>query len=226
MHSDKTAVLFFSRTLNDEYGANSFGLNRRDFSKLYKFFINKTLETAKDSGLPLIQVYSNEQVGNSFSDRLINSLKSVIEQGFERVIVIGNDTPHLAADDIRKAEASLDKGVNVLGQDNRGGVYLIAIDFQRFDLSLLANVNWHSNSVYQELSGLLGSFLNLSDRYDINQREDLKHLCRRATLSHGIIRFLKCLMSLRNWISQEIENTHIRTLEIIINRGPPHYIYS
>lgn len=225
MSSDKTAVLFFSRTLNDEYGASSFSLNRKGFSKLYKFFVNKTLETAKNAGLPLIQVYSNQQVGNTFSERLINSLKLVTEQGFERVIIIGNDAPDLTVDDIRLAETALEKGSSVLGQDNRGGVYLIGLDLQKFDLSLLAGVNWHSNKVYQQLTSLLDGVFDLSNKVDVNQLGDLKKLWKvNNTLSQGIIRFFKRLMSLGNWVSWGIESIQTRILETFVNRGPPHFV--
>lgn len=223
MSFGKTAVLFFSRTLNDEYGTGSFGLNRKGFSELYKFFVNKTLKTVRDAGLPLIEAYSNQQVGDTFSERLINSLKSVSDRGFERVIIIGNDAPQLSVDDILSASTALDEGVNVLGKDKRGGVYLIGLDLKAFKPTDLNGIQWHSNSVFHQLSAVLGDVHELSERHDINWVADLKSLLNvKGTLAFGIRRFLKLIFASPKKISHKHLITNFFILEDHLDRGPPH----
>ena len=223
MSFGKTAVLFFSRTLNDEYGAGSFGLNRKGFSTLYKFFVNKALKTVEEAGLPLIEAYSNQQVGDTFSERLIHSLKSVSDKGFERVIIIGNDAPQLSVDDMLSAETALNEGVNVLGKDKRGGVYLIGLDLKTFNSAHLQRVQWHSTHVYRQLSKLLGDAYELSERYDINRISDLKSLMNvRGTLTLGIRRFLKLIITFQHKISQKHLIIKFFIFEDHLDRGPPH----
>lgn len=222
MSSDKTAVLFFSRTLNDEYGASSFGLNREGFSSLYKFFVNKTLKTVEKSGLPLVEAYSNQQVGKTFSERLINSLESVSQKGFERVIIIGNDAPELSVKDIQSANDALDKDLSVLGRDRRGGVYLIGLDLRRIKSSALEGIQWHSANVHHQLSLLLGDVHELSDKCDINQTKDLKLLLKlKGSLSQGVRRFLKLIFTPRNEFSSGYLFIQSIILADRLDRGPP-----
>lgn len=226
MSSDKTAVLFFSRTLNDEYGASSFGLNREGFSSLYKFFVNKTLKTVEESGLPLVEAYSNEQVGDTFSERLINSLESVSQKGFERVIIIGNDAPELSVKDIQSANTALDRGLSVLGRDKRGGVYLIGLDLKKVKSSTLRGIQWHSANVHHQLSLLLGDVHDLSDKCDVNQTKDLKRLLKlKDSLSQGVLRFLKLIFTPRNEISPSYLFIQYFILTACLDRGPPRLAY-
>ncbi len=195
MASDKTAVLFFSRTLNDEFGAKSLGLNRKRFSSLYKFFVNRTLQTVRDSGLPLIEFYSNQQVGNTFNDRLVHSIRVVAEQGFQNVIIIGNDTPELSVDDLLSADKALQKGQNVLGRDSHGGVYLMGLNLNESKSIDFKAVQWHSGFVYQQLSDQLEGTLTLEAKSDLNTLKDFNAVLRLGTqLSRGIRQSLKRIL--------------------------------
>lgn len=222
MSLNKTAVLFFSRTLNDEYGTNSLGLNRKGFSKLYEFFVNKTLQTVEASGLPLVQSYSNEQVGETFSARLINALKTVADKGFEKVIVIGNDTPELSAHDISSAKASLDEGMNVIGKDARGGAYLIGVDLQHFNTADLEKIDWHSDSVCEQLSLALGEVCQLSSKRDVNQFMDLQALLAlKSGLSRGVHGFIRSLYAVSRSATANQVWFDFSVTTVLVDRGPP-----
>ncbi len=226
MSFGKTAVLFFSYTLNDEYGVGSFGLNRKGFSNLYKFFVNKALKTVEEAGLPLIEAYSNQQIGDTFSERLINSLKSVSDKGFERVIIIGNDAPQLSVGDVLSAKTALDEGLNVLGKDKRGGVYLIGLDLKTFNSAPLRVIQWHSSHVYRQLSEVLGDVYELSERYDINRIADLKSLLNvRGSLTLGIRRFLMFIVTFQHKVTRTHLFINFFIFEDHLDRGPPRLAF-
>lgn len=222
MSTGKTAVLFFSRTLNDEYVANSLQLERQRFSKLYQFLVKKTLRTVEASGLSLIEVYSDQQVGNSFGERLANSIQTVSEKGFDKVIIIGNDAPELSVDNLRLADKALNEGQQVLGSDIRGGVYLIGVDLQQINADQLACISWHSNKVFDELSTFLGHFRKLSTKSDVNSLADLSLLLNvRSTLSQGVRAFLKSVLSSWGKVIKKIIGISFSIGNTQVNRGPP-----
>ncbi|MBO3698302.1 DUF2064 domain-containing protein [Roseivirga sp. E12] len=226
MSSNKTAVLFFSRTLKDEFKAKSFGLNRTGFSSLYKFFVNKTLQTVKDSGLPLIEVYSNEQVGDTFGERLTHALKTVAQQGFESVIVIGNDAPELSASDIQKAGMALQKGYSVLGRDDRGGVYLLGVDLSEAHAIDFESIRWHSDSVHHQLSGLLNNVIDLKTRLDLNTYEDVNFLLRfKSTLNRGVRLFLRNIFYHTTGTIRAYLGFNPFAVTVRVVRGPPQFAF-
>lgn len=226
MSSDQTAVLFFSRTLNDEFGAKSFGLNQRGFSALYKFFVNKTLQTVRSSGLPLIEFYSDRQVGNTFNERLTHSLRVAAEEGFTNVIIIGNDTPELSADDLLNAEKALEQGHDVLGQDAHGGVYLIGLVLGKSKSVDFRAVQWHSRNVYKQLSDQLECVFELSAKNDLNTLSDFKALLRfPTTFSRGLRFYLKRILFQKYRFEGLFIWVKIFATDTPIVRGPPSFVY-
>lgn len=222
MSTVKTAILFFSRTQHDEFSAKSLGVNRKRFDSLYKFFTNKTLSTAKDTGLPVIESYSNRQQGRTFSERLTNELQLVARQGFESVIIIGNDTPGLSSEDILLASNQLSEGRHVLGKDNRGGAYLIGLNLRDFDFSFFDHIRWNSSSVHDQLKGALGAVYELATKTDINHLQDIQELIRKTNvLSRGAIIFLRTFLSGVNRITVNLNLVELNVIPLPTYRGPP-----
>lgn len=222
MSQGNTAILFFSRTLNDEFHAKSFGLTRKRFARLYRFFINKTLGTARASGIPVIEAFSNEQVGNSFAEKLINALEHVKSKGFRHVIIIGNDTPELSVSDLQIAEKALASGKQVLGKDERGGTYLIGLDLESIQLSRLSDIEWHSAKVYAQLRSLMGSIYELGLLTDLNKYKDvLTFITNASALSRNVLRFFRRLFSTSTFDGLVIGQYHAFQIAICGRRGPP-----
>lgn len=226
MTSGNTAILFFSRTQQDEFCAKSLGLNRNRFGDLFRFFRNKALATARQTGIPVIESYSDQQQGQTFSERLTNELRSVADQGFDNVIIIGNDAPGLSLEDLLLANRQLGQGKNVLGKDKRGGAYLIGISLRDFDLSLLKQIEWHSSSVYRQLSEQLSSVYELAQKTDINNVLDIKQLIRTVSeITSAAIAYLRTLffsihqsVSIYNFIGTSVVTRPA-------HRGPPWLIH-
>lgn len=224
MSLSKTAILFFSRTLKDEFSAKFRGNNRSDFTALYKFLVNKTIDTARSTGLPVIEVYSDQQDGNSFGERLSNSLRLVKEKGYQQVIVIGNDAPELTVGDIHLAEKRICKGDSVLGRDRRGGTYLIGLDLQKIDFLIFQKVNWNSKKVYSQLKHELVSVYELSIKTDVNEFRDIKHVSKSSDIfSRGLLQFFKNLLgSLGPSIALK-KNYSFDFTSGLTYRGPPSF---
>lgn len=222
MSTGKTAVLFFSRTLNDEYASSAYGLGYQRFSSLYRFLVNKTLTTVRRAGLPVEEVYSDQQIGQTFGERLMNSLKEVTRYGFTKVIIVGNDAPELTTEDILTADRMLGNQVNVLGRDKRGGAYLIGLNLEQFDLSSLKDIRWQSKDVSTQLEQTLGEVYDLSVKRDINSSYDFYDLLKtRASLSKGVLKFLRKLVHVvlkAIFTSPKIQNP---LLDVYLDRGPP-----
>jgi uncharacterized protein len=68
------------------------------------------------------------QEGNELSERLLYAFHWCKQQGFQRTILIGSDTPHISRDIIEAATKALDEADVVLGPSDDGGYYLIGMD--------------------------------------------------------------------------------------------------
>jgi glycosyltransferase A (GT-A) superfamily protein (DUF2064 family) len=75
------------------------------------------------------------------------------DQGFDKVIIIGNDTPGLITT-YKKAHSSLQDTDLVLGPDHKGGAYLI--DYQNnFKKSTCFTISWRTSQVIKQLKRFL-----------------------------------------------------------------------
>ncbi len=92
------------------------------------------------------QVHHIAQRGETFGDRLRNAAQGATALGYERVVLIGDDTPELSPQDIRDA---LDTRDVVLGPSVDGGVYLIGLESAH--LCALEHIPWRTNSVFSSL---------------------------------------------------------------------------
>jgi rSAM/selenodomain-associated transferase 1 len=67
------------------------------------------------------------QVGGNLGERLLNCVRRLCDDGYDRVIVIGADVPHVRAAWLDEAERQLDVADIVLGPSTDGGYYLVAM---------------------------------------------------------------------------------------------------
>ena len=220
---EKTAILFFSRTLKDEFKSKSFGLGLKHFTRLYRLLKGRTLTEARASGLLVIESYSDSHKGDSFAEKLINELSVLKQKGFESAIVIGNDTPELTSNDILSAADYLKLGEHVVGRDKRGGAFLIGLNLKKLELNNLLNVSWQTRSVATELGSMLEARFLIKDVQDINSRVDIAGFSRKCSgLSSGFIKLLKLLLEKRVFGVQVPNSKQFwEASELTILRGPP-----
>ena len=87
----------------------------------YKAFVN-TLAPAQSQ-----QMRCFPQQGTDLGERLHAAFQWTYQQGFQRTILIGSDSPHISHEIIAQAETALDEADVVLGPADDGGYYLIAM---------------------------------------------------------------------------------------------------
>lgn len=67
------------------------------------------------------------QAGDDLGQRMRNCFQTLCREGFERVIMIGADVPHIRDEWLDEAETQLERADIVLGPSDDGGYYLIAM---------------------------------------------------------------------------------------------------
>ena len=138
MNTDKTAILIFANSAQKEAVLKPF----KSSKALYHLLNTKTIATAKKTGLPFFHYSESEQVGYSFGERFTNAITSVFNKGFENIIVIGNDTPHLTKKHLLKAEENLKQQHCVLGPSKDGGFYSMGLRKSHFNIGSFLKLPW------------------------------------------------------------------------------------
>lgn len=116
------------------------------------------------------------QQGADLGEKMKNAFMRSFEAGYERVVIIGADSPSLPVDYIQNALGS-DKPLQ-LGPSTDGGYYLIGMAPPLVDI--FQDVNWGSDKVLRETLARItekGADLELLPIwYDVDRPEDLRFL--------------------------------------------------
>lgn len=197
-----TAILFFSHRPEREWQNKQFV--RRDYAKnrrIAESFYQHTLQAARESGLPVLEVTDAQQRGRSFGERLANAFADAFAQGYDRVIAVGNDCPRLHEVDWSAVVEHLGKGTPVLGPTpEQEGAYLIGISRAQFDKQAFAALPWTSSALFAALENHLSEAsgtppILLAPRDDVNGHGDLVALVRRhASLLGGLLGQLRVVL--------------------------------
>jgi rSAM/selenodomain-associated transferase 1 len=115
------------------------------------------------------------QIQGDLGSRMAQSLRSSIESGADKAILIGTDIPSLPRDHVVSAIDRLDRSDIVLGPTTDGGFHLIGTRVSPPDI--FANIEWSTDQVFEQTaSGVqaLGLELGLLPTWrDIDTPEDL-----------------------------------------------------
>jgi uncharacterized protein len=114
------------------------------------------------------------QEGESLGDKMRRAIQDRLQEGYERVVIIGSDSPSLPVSYISRALDS-EKDI-VLGPSTDGGYYLIGMK-ERF-VEVFKGVSWGAEKVLSQTHMHLeqnGASLELLPVwYDVDSPEDLK----------------------------------------------------
>jgi rSAM/selenodomain-associated transferase 1 len=117
------------------------------------------------------------QTGDGLGDRMYNCFRRLYADGFDRVILIGTDVPHLRDEWLDEAEAALDSAEIVLGPTDDGGYYLVAM---RQPHDIFSGVTMSTADVLTHTVAKAradGLSVNLLARtFDVDEAEDLARL--------------------------------------------------
>jgi rSAM/selenodomain-associated transferase 1 len=185
--------------------------------ELYKNFILDLLETLEELDVPFCICFFPEQAqqkfckwlgadyrfvaqkGNDLGERMKNSFVSAFSRGFQRVVLIGSDSPDLPCELLRKAFVALRTHEVVLGPSFDGGYYLIGFRDDTFLPLVFEGISWGSTTVFQStMEGIKNAGCNVSllpAWGDVDTIADVKNLVRRnhntAFKSSHTISFLR-----------------------------------
>lgn len=153
MLQNNTAILIFANTPEQEILEKTFGngLNKAQQLHLAEALLNYTRKVALASGLPIVEILSSHQQGNTFAERYTQAITQVFDLGYDKVISIGTDCPGLQTANILDAHGQLQHTQAVLGLAYDGGNYLIALDKQAFDAAKFQALPWQTSLVAQAL---------------------------------------------------------------------------
>jgi uncharacterized protein len=163
---------FLEESKNKIIAPKKLSLNRNVIKKLNDYthqkFENSSINIFYSKNLKLPEKAT-------FGEKISLAISKVLNEGFENIIVIGNDCPDLELKQVLAAASALKNKDWVIGPDLRGGTYLIGISKKVFDPLTFQNLNWQSSFLFEDLVSTYSSHsvLVLDPLQDINSFQDI-----------------------------------------------------
>jgi len=205
--NNNNAVILFARdpVLGQVKTRLSFSLDNKTILGLYICFVEDSLEKIRrlDNADCFVGVFPENysgffketvgsgmkifaQQGNDLGEKMRSAFADRFDEGYDKVVIIGSDSPSLPGSYINKAFAS-EKDL-VLGPSADGGYYLIAMTGKLFEV--FAGVAWGTDKVLEEtLSRVKEANISLELLpvwYDVDLPKDLKFLkTHLALIAHS-----------------------------------------
>ncbi|WP_179343661.1 TIGR04282 family arsenosugar biosynthesis glycosyltransferase [Winogradskyella ursingii] len=204
MKNKKTAILIFANSAKKEL--NSKGIQS---SEVFEILNTETLKTVSKTGLPYFHFSEEEQVGNNFGKRFHNAIKSIFKKGFDQVISVGNDTPHLTTKHILKAVTQFNQTDFVLGPSTDGGYYLMGFKKSHFQKLSFLELAWEKrtlqNSFQHQINHIGASVCHLETLSDLDEASDVDLIFQHfEQLSNRIKSILLKIKNVSNFIFESI----------------------
>jgi len=155
----KIAILIFANSAEYEAKQKPF----QSSEVLFDVLNAQILKVVKNTGLPYFLSSEKNQIGATFGERFTNAIESIYNRGFEAVVTIGNDTPHLQTKHILTAVHQLKQNDIVLGPSKDGGFYLMGLKQSYFNNETFLKLPWQTSRLQRSISRLVSSnHINLS----------------------------------------------------------------
>lgn len=172
--TNNIAILIFANSSQEELKYKGIPNSPEIFDALTE----QTLATVAQARIPFFHFTENQQLGTTFGERFTNAIQSVFDQGFGKVITIGNDAPQLRTSHILEAIARLNANEFVIGPSTDGGFYLMGIDRSLFDRTEFKKMAWQTSALSRQLlqfiTGLSIPVFKLPVLFDIDTTQDIK----------------------------------------------------
>ena len=92
------------------------------------------------------------QKGTNFSERITNAFRDTFALGYQQAVMVGNDCPTIAPNEIAAAFAALDQGFAVSAAPARdGGAYIIGLAAGRVNFTEFAALPWQTEVLFAGL---------------------------------------------------------------------------
>ncbi|WP_109434165.1 DUF2064 domain-containing protein [Aquimarina sp. AU119] len=226
--NQKTAILIFANSIHEELRNKYITGGKILFSELTR----KTITTVKQTGLPFFIYTEKEQRGVTFGERFVNAIQDVYNKGYDNVITIGNDTPHLNKYHLIESAKQLENNTFVLGPSLDGGFYLMGLHKSQFNVDLFLKLPWQSKKLSTCISRLIETtkikMVTLEVLIDIDDINDIKSISRFfKKLSGKLKKIIQSLLLYKIDIADFIVPgiTTIYTYRFF-NKGSPSTLFS
>ena len=123
------------------------------------------------------------QIGQDLGQRMKNAFLQAFSEGFNRVVVIGSDSPDLPAEYLELAFKALETNDVVVGPSSDRGYYLIGFAKKAFLPDVFEGITWSSVDVFEQTLNILKKHKQrvylLPQWHDVDTLTDLKSLLQR-----------------------------------------------
>ena len=201
--SKKFGILFFVKYpgIGNVKSRLSNQIDKKFVIRLYKCFVEDILEKLKGLNFDILICYEPvekldyfkkwigknyiylPQKGKNLGERMKNCFVNGFDQGFEKLIVIGSDSPDLPDIFINDAFKKLDEYDSVLGPCRDGGYYLLGLSKKGFFPDIFHGIPWSTNEVFEKTIDLLKKnslkIYILPEWQDVDTFDDLTDLFLR-----------------------------------------------
>lgn len=226
MHN--TAVLIFANSSKEELRFKPFAKD----GELFDSLTEKVIKKVEKSNLTYFHISEKQQQGRTFGEKFSNAVQHIFDLGFDKVITVGNDTPHLQTQHIKTAAESLIEGNTVVGPSQDGGFYLMGIQKAHFNKDRFAILPWQKSHL---LKSLLENFqenrctvIQLPVFRDIDDLTDVVSLINHIkTISILLRKLLACYLEVKQLLFFHLKNCYdTQLLQIPFNKGSPVLVYN
>lgn len=135
------------------------------------------------------------QKGKDLGQRMYRSIRTVLELGYEAVVLTGSDLPMMGIDHLDRGFAGLEAADVVLGPTSDGGYYLIGMKEPRKAVFQIDGYGgdsvYHNTIAAAQQAGLTVANALLCD--DVDTPEDLRQLARIVSPNSHTGRYLQIL---------------------------------
>ncbi|MEL6306449.1 MAG: DUF2064 domain-containing protein, partial [Bacteroidota bacterium] len=171
---NKIALLLFAHSAESDLRAKGIGN-----LQLFESLTQHTQKVIENSGIPYFHFSEFEQKGANFGERLANAFEVLFAKGYEGVISVGNDCPHISVKLLKQAKQKLETQQIVVGPTYDGGTYLIGMLKSQFSKEDFENLPWQQHQLFNALVSYFkpfGTVFRLETYFDLDTLEDAKHL--------------------------------------------------
>lgn len=225
-----TAVLIFSLSAQRESERKPLFTTGKQQStnEFFEILIGRTQKIAAASGVDAFLVNERQQLGRTFAERYANAFQRLFDQGYTKVVSIGNDTPDLTAETLRKAIDEIQCKDLVVGPSTDGGVYLLGLGSTLFHTDRFLALPWLQDSLCDALiqsdywqKGGCFALDELSDIDDVASLLKFANSTSNAYLRAFILTHLfLSKTAFGNWKNILPSDAHMSSLHL---RGPPSF---
>ena len=132
---------------------------------LYQFFIHDLLYTLQGEtsdfklcGYPKLDIINDKfgkydnflQEEGDLGVKMQKAFEQMFDKGYEKIILIGSDTPHITNATFNEAFEKLDQHDIILGPSADGGYYLIGFNKKTFLKDVFENITWSNPQVLEQ----------------------------------------------------------------------------